>query len=324
MVLYKLNSRVRVLIRLVARIELYMARVAESEAPARVALCLAGAMRGFDALWPSVHENIVLPTAASVFAVISNEQDKGAGSRYRTAAERMDLRRLRGIIGPPLRGAIIWTDAELTQETMSMWAGREAANARKVHYAWGYFLKMWACNRLVAEDPGFAYDVIVTMRPDLFVFKPWKLSILKTSGTHHQLHVQSGLEWQHKNQIAHHPNHIHGAEHQHRFSNRSLIIEQDQRQSQSGGVQPHVREAQFALQVGADSPLYFQGDELVMHAFTLGCINDWIAVSSVNASTTFAQLVHHMDSAEAFMPCRAGVGSPVNKGSEIMLGAYLW
>ena len=81
-------------------------------------------------------------------------------------------------LGPSLRGAAIWGDDDLTPSSIARWAGDSAANASapntQVVYSWRYYLKRWACNALVAASPDGPYDVVVTMRPDLTYFRPWR------------------------------------------------------------------------------------------------------------------------------------------------------
>ena len=235
---------------------------AASERP-RVAVCLAGAVRSLQRTWPAINHNLVAPTDAGVFVAIANEMDKsaGAGSRSNQKSEHFEMDDVRALIGPPLRGGVIWGADQLTDTSLTSWAGVDAANASKVHYAWRYLLKRWACNRLVAEAPDGPYDIVVTMRPDIYILRPYLFT------AHHNGHHRS-----------------------------------------------------FSLRVGKDSAVRFGEDELLMNAFTLGCINDWIAVSSLRASTTIEQLVHHVYSANAFMPC---AGARLD-GLEVVLASYLW
>jgi hypothetical protein len=183
------------------------------------------------------------------------------------------LQWLRELIGAPLRASAIWEDEKLTPADLTTWAGVAAAAAASsnIHYQWQYFLKRWACNRLVVEDSEGPYDLVVTMRPDVWLFQPWKLTM--------------------------HDHHTH---------------------------EPHAKRRVFSLRVGADSPLAFGEQEIVMNAFTIGCASDWLAIASLNASTSLAQLVHHMVSANAFMPCVGLRNHLLRLGAELMLGSYLW
>lgn len=85
------------------------------------------------------------------------------------------------MVGPSLRGAAVWGDAELTPSKISTFAGRAAANAsnpslmRNV-YSWHYYLKRWACHGLVSMAPEGPFHVVIMMRPDLFVFQPWRIA----------------------------------------------------------------------------------------------------------------------------------------------------
>ena len=255
-----------------------MAVVAAS--PPRVAVCLVGALRNFHQTWPSIRHNLVVPTAAAVFVTISNQQDAATGSRSHQPAEHMTLDRLASIIGSRLHGAVVMSDEDLTPAKVASWAGKAASEARKSHYQWQYYLKRWACNRLVAEYVGLAYEIVVTMRPDLFVFEPWRFSIQN--------------------------------EHLHRQRDEA---EPDHR---------NRHERPYLLQVGNGSAVAFGEAELIMNDFTSGCINDWVAVSTLRTSTTIEQLIHHMHSADTFMPCHARPPSMVLKSGEIMLGSFLW
>ena len=228
----------------------------------RVAVCLAGSVRDLTRTWPAINHNLVAPTHAGVFVAIANEMDKKPGARtFHRKADRMEMDDFRELIGSSLRGGVIWHDRQLTDANLASWAGVDAAKAGKVHYEWRYLLKRWACNRLVAEAPDGPYDIVVTMRPDLYIFRPYLFT------AHHNGHHRS-----------------------------------------------------FSLRIGKDSAVRFGEDELLMNEFTFACTNDWIAVSSLRASTTLEQLVHHAYSANAFMPC---AGARLN-GLEVPLASYLW
>ena len=235
-----------------------------------VALCLAGAPRDFAHAWPSVRRNVVEPNGASVFIVISNQLRAGAGSRRAYAMDHLPFQKLVEIVGSPLRAAAVWQDEELAPSNITLWAGRAAANAATptMHgnvYSWQYFLKRWACIGLVTADVQGPYDVVITMRPDLFVFQPWHLHVHKSTGTGRAQTWVDGDE-------ARHDAHLN----QHR---------------------------RFSLTVGNDSAVAFGPHEVVMHDFTFSCTNDWVAISSMSAAMTMEQTIHHLHAAHGFVDC---------------------
>jgi len=68
-----------------------------------------------------------------------------------------------------------------------------------------------------------------------------------------------------------------------------------------------------------------------VHQFSVGCSNDWLAISTMAASTTLEQLVHHGHSSNAFRgwvprDCRTGVVLPFAEGfcCEVLFGTWLY
>ena len=240
--------------------------------PVRVALCVAGAVRDFERSWPSVQHNVVNPTGAHVYLVVGHEKSATAGVKRRGAPVTPgDLDRLRSLIGVDLKGAASFDDDDMAPRSLAHWAGAEVANAANttVIYSWRYYLKRWACHALMADSSEGPYEVVVTMRPDLYAFRPWRIENVPRSHGH-------------------------------------------------GGT-PRYRVA-----VGHDGePVEFGEHEVVLHAFTLSCVNDWISVSTFNASTTLEQLAHHLYSSKAFAPCTPLVGH-ASICCEKLMGSYLW
>ena len=246
----------------------------------RVAVCMAGALRDFQATWVSLELNVVEPANASVYLVMANTlwpHSDGSRSHAKSDAEHMTPELLLHVIGRRLRGGAVWNGSHLLTSSIGKWAGTAASKtAVGVHYQYTYFLKRWACNRLMEQDiEGGPYDIVVAMRPDLLFFQPWRFT-------------------------------MHG-----HAQGRSL----------------------FSLRVGSDSSVDFGMDELVVHAFTMYCFNDWLSISSARAFTTLAQLIHHLHSASAFMPCAShtqpvhgvhGIAGAFNNGGEMLTSSYLW
>ena len=155
----------------------------------RVAVCLAGAWRCDPAIcWQSILDNIVSPSNASVFVVLSNDaaifQNSSAESTLfagKQASTYITVEDLRNAMGVWLRAAVVWDHSDLLHPSyISRWAGFTASNAsgmgqevsaRLVDWVW--HLKRWACQSLIAADPRGPYDVVVTARPDLVVTRPW-------------------------------------------------------------------------------------------------------------------------------------------------------
>ena len=79
----------------------------------------------------------------------------------------------------------------------------------------------------------------------------------------------------------------------------------------------------FALSIDGEGLVRFGEKEVVTHDFTFGCHNDWIAVGTLNTSTTVAQLIHHIHSARAFAPCSTLVNS-LHQCCEPLMGGFLW
>ena len=173
----------------------------------RVALCLAGALRDFVHTWPSIRRNIIEPTGAATFVVTSAQRNAAAGSKVHAAADhQMNLTELIAFMGKPLRAAAIWNDEDLTPANIATWAGQAAANSADpaLHgnvYSWQYFLKRWACLGLVAAH-SHEYDVVVTMRPDLFVFQPWRVDFQPHGSSHHRESHARGAIATHSRAIA--------------------------------------------------------------------------------------------------------------------------
>ena len=193
--------------------------------------------------------------------------------------DHLQLQDLVKIVGSPLRAAAVWQDEALAPSNITLWSGTAAANAADPTmpghvYSWQYFLKRWACIGLVAADVQGPYDVVITMRPDLFFFRPWHLHVHKHNAT-----AQTDADARHDNRLHH----------------------------------------SFSLTVGNDSAVEFGSHEIVMHDFTVSCINDWVAISSMRAATTMGQTIHHLHAAQGFVDC------PGEKSCcETMFGTYLW
>ena len=223
-----------------------------------MAVCLAGAFRQFNFTWLSIELNLVRPARAAVFVTTSadgNETSGHPGHEVETWS-KLDLHRK---IGVPLRGIAAWDTAmEKDRHSISAWAGINAANASQVSHLSKWYLKRWTCNQLVAHDPAGPYDIIVTMRPDLFLYQPW------------------------------------------RFTRTEI--------------------GNFSLQVGTQTAVQFGDGKVVMNDFTMLCANDWVSVATRRDATTIEQMVHHIYSANAFMPCLGGV----NKAGEFTMGSWLW
>ena len=154
----------------------------------RVALCIGGALRHFNISWTSIQRNVVEPTRAHVYMVISNQASEfAAPTRYRSmhtgfrprspgATDAANIETLQLLVGPALRGVVVWGEEELRVNAIARWAGAAAANASnptlKGPYAWRYYLKLWAA-QLLAANAAVRYDIAVMMRPDIFFFRPW-------------------------------------------------------------------------------------------------------------------------------------------------------
>ena len=82
-------------------------------------------------------------------------------------------------------------------------------------------------------------------------------------------------------------------------------------------------DGRFGLSVGNEAEVRFGDGEVVTHDFTNSCHNDWIAIGTLNTSTTVAQLIHHLHSARAFAPCPALVNS-LRMAGERLMASYLW
>ena len=92
----------------------------------RVALCLAGAFRQFEDVWPSMLEHLVAPTNAAVFVATSmpGAGNKGSGSRKSYHAQKLGLQVLREHIGSSLRGGATWSEGSaMSADGIAKWAG---------------------------------------------------------------------------------------------------------------------------------------------------------------------------------------------------------
>ena len=160
---------------------------ATSTAQPKVALCLAGALRDVHVTWPSIRDNIVDPTGASVFVAISIDahvynRSAHTGQLYagKQPSETVSAAELAAVIGPRLRGAVVWDHAALLDlARIGRFAGKLVANAAATSgllFNWIWYLKRWACQSLVAADPRGPYDIVVSARPDLVVFRVWRFA----------------------------------------------------------------------------------------------------------------------------------------------------
>ena len=188
-----------------------------------VAVCLAGAVRDWNLVAPSLKRHVVEPLDAHVYAAISNAWSSPAqprlGRRSRGVGERLGVDAMRRVLGSALRGAMVISDEDLSFGRLAAWAGEAAANASHHHVVWGWiwYLKRWACHELLAESPHGPYEVVLTCRPDLVFFQPFRLVSASLPGC-------------------------------------------------------------YTLSVGESGKLVTFGEgELVVHDFTLACVNDWLA-----------------------------------------------
>jgi hypothetical protein len=229
----------------------------------RVAVCLNGAFRDFSAVWPSIWNNLVAPSAADVYVVTARHPFVPAfGSKSHYLSELVSLRDLHPRMNSSLRGGAIWDSSARTAANVAKWAGVDAAKS-VTYYLFEYHLKRWACNRIVAEAPDGPYDLVVSMRPDIYILRLWNLTM----------------------------------------------------------TMDEARSKLFQLTVGQSERITFGVDEVLLNDFTVTCISDWIMVSSMQAFTAHSQLVHHLGSADRFIPC-PGRGQPWL--AEYLFGNFLW
>lgn len=166
----------------------------------RVAVCLAGAARQWTLSATSFVRYVISPLRAHVYAALeaaaadqrgsSTPSRASQGSRSGRSAQKVALVELRQHLGGAMRGALLLADDDLSPSGIGRWAGAAAVNASSVAYAWRYYLKRWACHRLIAAAPNDTYEVVITMRPDLTFFQPWAIERAKDDA-HFRLRVGS-------------------------------------------------------------------------------------------------------------------------------------
>ena len=245
-------------------------------------------------------KNVVNPNDAAVFITTSNDEEvweKGVAINGSTATVRnmysgkqrsksVTVKDLEALVGPPLRAAIVWEQSTLMdpRQAIARWAGSAVANTYRQALPnasspaggpalrnWIWYLKRWACQSLVAADPHGPYDVVVSTRPDISFFTPYRFAV------HHHKSIP------------------------------------------------------FSLTIGDEAPLNFGEGEILMHAISLQCTNDWLAISTMPTSTTLEQIVHHGHSSNAFRSysardCQTGVMHAFTEGfcCEALLSAWLY
>jgi hypothetical protein len=139
-------------------------------------------------------EHLVAPTNAAVFVATSmpGAGNKGSGSRKSYHAQKLGLQVLREHIGSSLRGGATWSEGSaMSADGIAKWAGLHAANSSST-YLFELHLKRWACFRIAAEDPEGPYDIMVSMRPDLYVLKPWELTMTSGERRNKMFHLRVG------------------------------------------------------------------------------------------------------------------------------------
>ena len=249
--------------------------------PIPVAVCLAGAIRNFRLASTSLLRHVVQPLQAHVYIAFANQLRPTVGDtasrsvrHTRGAGDAMTAGELLEIFGSALRGSVALRDHDLLPSRVAAWAGPSAANAsRGVNYAWTWYLKRWACHRLVVSSTE-QYEVVISARPDLVYLQSWRLSRRPAEQAPHDGTSRAdGMA--------------------------------------GGGMAGGGARAYYRLYIGDDgSCATFGGAQLVSHDFTLGCANDWLHVSTYDTATTVAQAVHHLHSSRGFAPCDSLVNSP--------------
>ena len=271
----------------------------------RVALCLAGAWRNDSGIsWQTIRQQIVEPTGAAVFVAHTNDEGFYHGKDRHEArvsyagknpSTSHSAESLRAIIGPALRGTAVWDHHALLTAPVHSWAGSLAAAAMGVR----------------GKPPAYMMNWV-------WYLKRWACQAL----------VQADPQGPYDIVITSRPDIVVTARWNFSFATNPNSLGDDSRKSA-------VNSRHFALHIYGERPVYFGEREIVMHneLNKESCTNDWVAVSTVAASTTLNQLIHHAATALAFThqnktACR-GYDRPSRWPwsvvcCESLLAAYLW
>ena len=154
----------------------------------------------------------------------------------------------------PNASAITFTDTALVSSIPNHFLsqGSAAASAANgVSYAWQWYLKRWACGRILRASPDAPYDVVITTRPDIVFFRPWRIARHATTTTT-------------------------------TATTATTTTTPTSSDGGSGGGRTTRRSHYYTVAVGgpdASSTAFGEG-ELVAHDFSFACMNDWLSIST--------------------------------------------
>ena len=147
-----------------------------------MAVCFAGAWRDWDVSWEHLQLNLVEALDADVLAV--SDQVRGGINARGEADTSHTIARFRRTFGRRFRGGEYLSAQEVQFTRLSSkFAWPEVVAARKGKM-FPYLLKIWRCGQLVhraVRDLGLQYGIVVRLRPDLVLLKPFALTRLPTA-----------------------------------------------------------------------------------------------------------------------------------------------
>ena len=249
----------------------------DASPPIRVAVCFAGAWRG----WPRTYDQHIRPNIVDSLAEQHHRVDLfavGDNLPWSPKNHRPDVRynrtwnpeQMRELFGAEhFRAGELLSEEHMVNVSSHTWP--EIAHAQAVldeksrrmkspgSIPFAYVYKIWRCGQLIHRS-GVAYDVVIRMRPDLWPIRPFKLA--------------------------------------------------------------RAADGRFELQVGGRC-VRFGSREVVVHALTNYCANDWLAIGTLDTMTVTMDLARFWTPASAFLSTDAALQQIFRIGVEPVLN-FLW
>lgn len=146
----------------------------------KVALCISGQMRSFQECYPSQYENLIQRFDPDVFVHTWSEQGHSVRETPMAKSTTPTSENLSEVIETlyhPKKKLIEDFEPSYTDSLHGVSVPESLKLAEPISYkgALPMFYKIWACHQLCldyAEEQGFEYDLVIRLRPDLYIDEP--------------------------------------------------------------------------------------------------------------------------------------------------------